>query len=679
MEMDSVVVAERSHDIGVRKEPFALPKAVHVAFPLVVAGAALRYWIASIPALRTEPLSVVALYKTNDIEYLPMASALARLRVGEWNVLERAGHGLTSFPLFSVALHSMSMAVAGVYGLIAADVIVFLLFYAAIVHLLKVCRIRSPWRECVALVLAAGGATNLQFYLSPRALWLFFRDWKLDSWIWGSRFPRPFPSELFIIVSLALMLRLLWSRRALLNKASWLVMGVVLSAVLQGDMHTALVLLLSLGPIVAYAWWRAADRRRELLLCLGGFAIGFAGASTLFLLQRLAEHPDLPRRLGAFHVGRLEFPFQLSSPKRTLVPRLLWLLVCGWLVWRTADRTDRMFKLRVLGFFALAILAAFFTLPVSTFLAGQSIQLYHFPSRFRLISSYVFLVSGLWAVQAIAAWITPWARQRVRLPVALPHVAIASVLLWTVGWNVWGQPFFTGPRSMIEDDAVRGEERLTTQSHMRAGLLAAWRQLPNYRSDFSALAQELSSARYSDARVMATADLQLFCWWMTFTDGYTFLPETFLTTVPDAEIERRLMLFGRLLGMDDAAFLEFVNRKYVIFHWLAHDKYQASKAHTFAPIDDYDADARRAIADTNIFSSWSLRVPLSEQRRLLDAYRRTPLDMRSLPRLDMIVLINGLEDFTPVSPEFVRAYSNATFTVWKRASRDSRTASKDGL
>ena len=81
---------------------------------------------------------------------------------------------------------------------------------------------------------------------------------------------------------------------------------------------------------------------------------------------------------------------------------------------------------------------------------------------------------------------------------------------------------------------------------MRAATFDDWATIPDYRRDFGALAKELGTPRYSSAVVIGTLDIQVYSWWMTFHRGYSFLPEAFSTTLPDSEIEERLIQFGRI-------------------------------------------------------------------------------------------------------------------------------------
>jgi hypothetical protein len=69
-------------------------------------------------------------------------------------------------------------------------------------------------------------------------------------------------------------------------------------------------------------------------------------------------------------------------------------------------------------------------------------------------------------------------------------------------------------------------------------------------------------------------DHQLFSWWLAFHHG--FLPEPFVASASDEEIERRLALMCRLLGMSSYDYRRFIQHPYVNLFWLRLAKYQAS-------------------------------------------------------------------------------------------------------
>src|SRR3954468_7662983 len=71
-----------------------LMRKLNLIFTAILLLAALRYWVAASVRHPDDPLSVIALCKSGDIEYYPMVSALSRLELGEATVYERVGTGI---------------------------------------------------------------------------------------------------------------------------------------------------------------------------------------------------------------------------------------------------------------------------------------------------------------------------------------------------------------------------------------------------------------------------------------------------------------------------------------------------------------------------------------------------------------------------------------------------------
>jgi hypothetical protein len=47
------------------------------------------------------------------------------------------------------------------------------------------------------------------------------------------------------------------------------------------------------------------------------------------------------------------------------------------------------------------------------------------------------------------------------------------------------------------------------------------------------------------AIVVGTFDHEVWSWWLTFRDGHSYPTDACITTVPSAEVERRLISFAR--------------------------------------------------------------------------------------------------------------------------------------
>ena len=287
-----------------------------------------------------------------------MAAAFARGELGESVLYERTGQRITSFPFVSIAPHALALAAFGRVGLIAVDILVYLAYYFSLMAFLKAARIASPWRECVGLVVVAGG-NEIQYLFSrvaPAAIGRLLYRLDLTFWVWGERIPRPFVSEIFLVLALAALVRLIRSRRAIDADGKLGDPRRALAALLQGDFHGTVDLALLVIPVGLYAHYRTRRRWRSLLrseaVFLGVFILGCA----FFILQRLGEHPDLPRRFGIFAVPRLNSQLVVGNPLLWLAPVACGLAVTAVALRSWGRRLDWAIEQRIAAFLSLGAL-----------------------------------------------------------------------------------------------------------------------------------------------------------------------------------------------------------------------------------------------------------------------------------------------------------------------------------
>jgi len=74
-------------------------------------------------------------------------------------------------------------------------------------------------------------------------------------------------------------------------------------------------------------------------------------------------------------------------------------------------------------------------------------------------------------------------------------------------------------------------------------------RIPGYRHDLDELWRELAGLQYRNDRVLGTFDQQLGMLWLTRPDHWLWLPDPFLTTVPDAAIEERVISVAKQIQM----------------------------------------------------------------------------------------------------------------------------------
>jgi hypothetical protein len=512
--------------------------------------------------------------------------------------------------------------------------------------------------------------------------------------LWGGRIPRPFVTEIFVLSWVALAGSMAINpQRDIRSKRHWAMLGLVSAALLQGDFHSAIIVTIGMGALIVYlllatqlnvqsnvqsntpemaeldvqsdasamvaATVPAMFQPRPAAIT-GAMIYGAVALLTSlpFLLQRLWENPDSPVRLGVFAVNRTQ-PLWLPG-------QIPYLLVVGVAVYGALVLTlsrhvtgsqDAPRQRRVLFLVSLAAIACL-AMPISLVVLGKGVQLYHFFDRFTrlvllamllLLCDLLPLIYRFLAAPRSGQTLAPTSGQTSGQTPAQKLVALGLITLSLM--------------FVLRDAASLSQ----ASGHVRSDF-PEWQALPEYRTSFEQLAAELAKPAYSEAKVIGTFDIQVYTWWLAFQQGHSFLAEAPLTTVADREIEQRLSLLCQLIGMKPVDFLTFINRYSTNIFWLGHNKYQASRAHTFAPLADYSPVVQEVIGNTGILNSLAVQIPIGEQRRLLFGFNRQLSQPAPDRRLDLIVLTNdsSLAAFAPPADRFELTYKNAAFRVWRR-------------
>ncbi len=603
---------------------------------LVPALAVAQYWIFSL--VRGESLSVAAIYRHGDYNYFPPLAGLAHLTVGEWLVLEQLGEGIRSFPFPSLAIHGIALGLFDAAGYVVADILVAVLVYFAARRFLRASGLSFLTTAIIALVVSCGLLGWPGHHLQQ---WF---GWAPAMHLWGFRFPRPFLTDLFLLLCLGSWLRIVVERRE--GTREWAVLGVWFGLLLQSRYYAAATVGLAIGVIAPFLTFRHGGSAVRTLRGLACFASTTVLVALPFAAQRLLEHPDVPTRLGAFPVERLR-PFFLEGALGEVVRASLFaVLVAAVLAWSTPPRSrDRMAA--TVGLTLLLLLSTL-ALPASIVVLGETIQPYHFRHELRTFKA-LLLVVGVGHVLDVGASLL---QRRLpgtgRLP-SWPRVALLSIV--AVGCLV-------GSASLHWPWILR-------ENHMRADF-AAYR-VRGYREAFRELTRELASERHARARVLATLDIQVLDWWSLFGGGHAFCPEPCASNLSDEEIESRLLRFFRILGASERDMMRLVRERSVLVFFLGCAKYQVSRGHHFAPLDDYPPAVRRAFLRSSPLSSWLVALPDSEAERLREAYSRA-LEVDDDLRLDLIVLGPGPLDrrLAPDPERFELTFANERFRVFAR-------------
>lgn len=608
----------------------------------------LLWWVRGMRQHPGEPLSVQALYLPGgDPQYLPLVAGLSRLNLGESTLLEHQGQGVMNIPPVGLLPHAVFFGLLGPAGIMVADLVMSLAYFVALTLFLRVMGFSLDLARAVGVLAATrvlpilwGASLRLEDLASGGALVL-----------WGERFPRPLVAEIPLVMTCAALVVLLRNGRSS-APGHWCFAGASLALLVQVDVHAGLVLGLVTALVAGGAAW---EYRRTLPALLRGWG-WLAGAGLVCLVplfwQQLSSHPDVAARLGLFTLPPGKVLTTSFDPVRLGV-----LLALGAGAAALLPAIDPAFSRtrcrHVVALLLLCALVSYHAVPLVTGVWGRGLQLHHFRDRWVRLSSYALLVLVLFVLVALGAL---WRKVRARVPgvIAASLRRLAGPMLCVWAGLVW-----------LRVDWLRAPHQV--EGHARPDFAAYGRLPPTYRKEFAALARELSSEGYRSARVLGTLDHQVFVWWTAFAGKFAYASDPFVSTVSDDENERRLLSLLKLLRASPEAAGDYLAEESIAVFFLAHNKYQASGAHTFAPLSQYAGEVQRQIRAGDALSSWPIRVPPGERQRLISRYRALPAPLPEFALPDIIVLTAGqTEGLAPDEAQYERTFSSGLFTVWRR-------------
>jgi len=606
-----------------------------IVFLLLVVAKALGYWVGSWIRFPDDLLSTFAMYRGKDMQSFPIMANLANLGFGEPSLYELHNQGILSERYIPWVFHAFLFKLLGPAGFIVADLVLTPLRFLLLLQFLKYCGVHRTTAIVVSAVLTSAviGDFGEFTHLIPGFPIRF----------WGLRIPRPYISELFMLGALIATVRALLDIGLQDARFRWgpaAVLGICAGLLLQTDFYSGSSLLLGTGGLFVFCLWRANANQRVILY--RGAVVSATSVAIVMLpmiVQSFYINPDGPVRLGLFDMSRTHPLFITDRIWYVAVA----VMVClqWWLMKQTrfALRDDKQRTGRLV-LIAICI-GALFSMPVTGIVLGKGIEIYHYRDVFTRFFSLTLLVFALQFSQEVWGYLGGATKRWSRQGLTILAAGICVLYILRFSWEV--------PQR---------------NNHLRPEF-PEWGQLENYRTSFAALTHELSRKAYDRRLVLATFDTQVWSWWVTFRGGYSFLADACTSNVPDRELERRLVIFAKRVGMTREDFLSFIQRRYVNIFWLACSKYQASKAYTFSAIDDYSDEVQTQIARSSIFSNFSVAIPLSEQERLGDVFVNFD-ESTVTDRLDIMVLTKdeSLAGFSPSTSDFELLYENEGFTVW---------------
>lgn len=618
---------------------------LHVAAILV----GLDYWLSTFWFEPETPLDLVALYRPEgDTQYVALVKSLARGQFGESALYESRGTGLQAFPVGTMAIHVLSVALFGTAGFIVADGIAALFYFLSLALLLASFGLPRVYARILSLFTAGGSTIEAVVWLLKKSL---FPPIHLE--FWGNRLPRPIVSEIPLILTIALGCALVRFPDARRSRWAWASWGAALSWLLQGDIHGATGVGLFTGPLLLVAALALRDFRSSALRL--AIALGtFLGCSLPFFVQNLVTDFEVTRRWGAFPLPRWVPPSRLEADW----PRVLQALGITFVCFVVRVLYERSLRARfprpplASGALSQALLLAWLALsawvmlPAFVLVTGKGLQLYHFPDRFVRTLSYALLVPLALFSHALIATLLSGLRRFVR-----PRSADTLAL-------------FAGFLCVCETLHYRFTAHTVPYGPPRGGFPGTGA----YKSDFIELTRRLLEEDFAEAKVLGTFDHGTMLWWIGFKPGFVFAPDPFLTSRPDSELEERFVALAKEVQVPHSKFGDIAQNATSHIFYISCAKYNASPLYKVSDDSDYTEKQLAQIGGAYLLSGFNIQVPLSGVRRLKQLYEGPPENWDRYRKPDVIVVNrhDHTYGYVPDSGQYESILKNSTFQLWKR-------------
>ena len=277
----------------------------HYAFHAVVMAVALTYWIGSLIFLKASWAEIVMFRPAGDNQLWPIITALSHFNFGDPTDAVKYGQGIGGFHAVILLPHAIAFAVFGAPGYMIADAVYSWCYFIAAAMLFR----RWGLTRLSSVVLSAALCTlSIQAVLQKLSLafakFMGLFGFGIAEWhfpdlinlsIAGNRLPRPFPTEILLVLILYFFVRQWQDRRDPTLKRG-LAVGALMGLLMQGDPYSfsalGLFSLMVLGRTMFFQKWRIPWR-----FCVGAL-IGATLVGWYFVVQILAQHPDGAVRFG---------------------------------------------------------------------------------------------------------------------------------------------------------------------------------------------------------------------------------------------------------------------------------------------------------------------------------------------------------------------------------------------
>lgn len=666
----------------------------YYVFHLLVIAAASVYWTGSLIKLGSGSFPEIILYRPNgDTEYCPIITSLSKFNFGDPTDAFKYGQGIASFPIVDSLPHALACAVFGNAGYWVGDVVVCWGYFVIATLFFRRCNLGVLSSFWVSSALASNALQTLMGYVSG---WFtsFLQGFHVQVWengfpdlvglpLFVQRIPRPMGTEPLALLTLYFLIKL-WRERNSPDFKNGLVIGALMGLLAETDFYMTTAFGLVLAAIILRDV--IVNRGRLPWLFAAGSCFGAAATFWYFIVQRLTENPDIPRRYGLASYPRSHLLF---LPGYASLLRVAIIGVLAGVIFflcrprkvepgkgKQQDRRGGKYRAPVVHnshtveksiatFFVALLVAAWFAQPFQVFVLGKATQIYHFLFNVPILYGYaaivlLFNIFGLTYLPRFGEWLGRFATQEKALSVVLVVVILSA-------------------QSVIA--AQQPLDRINDQKTPRGAAASnePWAVFGNsYRPNLRALQKEfVENPQLKATKTFSTLDFDVYVLLTAFDGKRAFNPDPFTSTLGDAEIENRLCELGKIFRLQPESFGQFIQMYYVDCYLLGHNKYRFATDHKFSSDDDYPPQAIAALGHMPKQWGWILLIPNSEVQRLVEKYAAI-LSQKSDTQLypDMIVL-TGVENRMGLvpSPEIYRkVYTNQVFLVYVKKQNGNHPA-----
>lgn len=617
-------------------------------FPILAALKMLIFWVIAAFRIQQTDFAVVAVLRRTTAAYFPVITALANFRLDASYIFENVDSRFFPYPVFASAVHSFFYAIFSSSGLIVADMVIVVCFYYSVYYLLRAAKIHPFVSGSVSLLLLSGSLGGI---LNVSLSFFSFGNINFVQ-LWGLTLYRPFVSEIPFFLFLCFLLKVN-IRNGRYNFKYYIAIGAFLSLLLQtGDLWGSMAMSFLWGGYYLYLIIRERKRRFPIFkmgwLCLLTFLV----VTSPFFMQRLCEQDAMSIRLGVFPVvnGTVSYIWQSR-----FIYYYVWFFVFCMVAIVVQPKVSK--RKIYCSFFALLFflsLSCLFLLPMTCLFLKKNIQYFHYYLLFIRMISYSFVFAISCCLDATIDFLRKRKRQ---ISKVFSQCVFFVVVIVSIFYSV----------EIVPSYFRRHWPNASTYNRYH------WKKPDKKELSYIQLFKFLSGIK-NDNTVLGGVDRAVVYWWTAFKQGYSFFGSGSAVSVSDEELDKRLVLFFKIMGYTADEFYDVLNKEPFdydgILFLLYCFKYHVDEFFTLDERGAYSEDIqrmefkRRGTLDTKLFV-----MSDKERNRLRNLYVETSsqdihqykLDLMVLPKDGRFVEKKNLEKWGDI------VFENDYFRVWQRS------------